>query len=113
MPVMTGNVFFPPKSSECNINIDLDSYATKAEVKALTGVDTGAFVKKTDFTKIKESVDKIERDDKKITEDFKKLKETVDGSDVVSVKKDITGLKSSTDSLKTKVTGLEGKKCHS
>ena len=67
-----------------------------------------AFVKKTDFTKIKESVDKIERDDKKITEDFKKLKETVDGSDFVSVKKDITGFKSSTDSLKTKVTRIRG-----
>ena len=108
MPVMTGNVFFPPKSNECNINIDLDSYATKAEVKALTGVDTGAFVKKTDFTKIKGSVDKIERDEKKNAEDFKKLKETVDGSDIVSVKKDIAGLKSSTDILKTNVTSLEG-----
>ena len=102
MPVMTGDVFFPPKSGECNINIDLDSYATKAEVKALTGVDTSTFAKKTDFTKIKETVDKIERDDKKITEDFKKLKETVDNSDLSSVKKDITDLKSSTNSLKTK-----------
>ena len=79
--------FFPPKSSECNINIDLDSYTTKAEVKALTGVDTTTFVKKTDFTKIKETVDKIERDDKKITEDFKKLKETVDGSDLIFCQK--------------------------
>ena len=49
MPVMTGNVFFPPKNNECNINIDLDSYATKAEVNALTGVDTGTFVKKDRF----------------------------------------------------------------
>ena len=103
MPLMSGNVFFPPKSGTCNINIDLDSYATKAEVKALTGVDTSTFAKKTDFTKIKETVDKIEKDDKEITEDFKKLKETVDGSDLSSVKKDITDLKSSTNSLKTKV----------
>ena len=88
---------FPPKSNDCNINIDLKSYATKAEVKAITGVDTSAFAKRTDFTKIKESVDKIERDDKKITEDFNKLKESVD---LTSVKKDITDLKSSTNSLK-------------
>ena len=58
--------FSRPKSDDCNINIDLKSYATKAEVKAITGVDTSTFAKKT--------VEKIERDDKKITEDFKKLK---------------------------------------
>ena len=61
MPILTGNVFFPPKNDDCNINIDLKSYATKAEVKAITGVDTSSFAKKTDFNKIKESVDKLEK----------------------------------------------------
>ena len=37
MPILSGNVFFPPKNDDCNINIDLKSYATKAEVKAITG----------------------------------------------------------------------------
>ena len=46
MPILTGNVFFPPKSEDCNINIDLKSYATKAEVKAITGVDTSTFAKR-------------------------------------------------------------------
>ena len=109
MPVMTGNVFFPPKDDSCNINVDLSDYATKAEVKALTGVDTKAFAKHSDVTKIKESVDKIERNDKKLTDDFDKLKKTVEGSDLSSVKKDIATNKSSTDSLRTKVSGLETK----
>lgn len=109
MPVMTGNVFFPPKEDGCNINLDLDSYATKAEVKAITGVNTKAFVKGTEFTKIKESVDKTERKDKKLTEDFKKLKESVEGSAVSSVKIDITTIKCSANDLKTKVADLETK----
>ena len=106
---MTGNVFFPPKDGGCDINLDLSDYATKAEVKALTGVDTKAFAKHSDFTKIKESVDKIERDDKKLTDDFDKLKKTVEGSDLASVKRDIATNKSSADSLKTKVGVLEKK----
>lgn len=32
MPVMTGDVFFPPKSDGCNINLDLKSYAKKTEL---------------------------------------------------------------------------------
>ena len=48
--------FSHPKSDDCNINIDLKSYATKAEVKTITGVDNSSFAKKTDFNKIKESV---------------------------------------------------------
>ena len=66
------NVFFPPKSDDCNINIDLKSYATKAEVKAITGVDTSSFAKKTDFTKIKESV-------KKNSADYEEIKKKIDG----------------------------------
>ena len=61
MPILSGNVFFPPENSGCNVNIDLKSYATKAELKAVTGVDTSAFAKSTDLTKIKESVGKLEK----------------------------------------------------
>ena len=61
MPILSGNVFFPPENSGCNVNIDLKGYATKAELKAVTGVDTTTFAKSTDLTKIKESVDKIEK----------------------------------------------------
>ena len=52
--------YFPErKSSEgkVKVKLDLSNYATKADLKNETGVDTSKFVKKVDFTNTKSSVD--------------------------------------------------------
>ena len=52
--------YFPErKSSEGKVKVELDlsNYATKADLKNETGVDTSKFVKKVDFTNTKSSVD--------------------------------------------------------
>ena len=43
--------FAGPKSSRANVKVELDlsNYATKADSKNLTGVDTLCFAKKTDL----------------------------------------------------------------
>ena len=43
----------PPGSSSIKVELDLTNYATKSEVKAITGVDTSVFVKKNDFNNVK------------------------------------------------------------
>ena len=53
--------YFPkPKSLGANVKFELDlsNYATKADLKNATGVDTSDFVKKTNFANLKSYVDK-------------------------------------------------------
>ena len=44
--------FQKPKSLEANVKVELDlsNYATKADLKNATGVDTSDFPKKTNFS---------------------------------------------------------------
>ena len=57
--------YFPgPKSVGVNVKIELDlsNYATKADLKNSTGVDTSDVAKKTDLANLKSDVDKLDID---------------------------------------------------
>ena len=58
--------YFPkPQSHEENIKveIDLSNYATKEDIKNITHVDTSSFVLKTNLSKLKTEVDKLDIDE--------------------------------------------------
>ena len=54
----------PYRSFEGNINVkvDLSNYATKADLKDATGIDTSNFALKSNLTSLKAEVDKIDID---------------------------------------------------
>ena len=59
------NEYFPkPKSLGANVKVELylSKYATKADFKNATGVDTSDFAKKNDLTNLKSDVDKLDID---------------------------------------------------
>ena len=59
------NEYFPkPKSLGANVKVELDlsNYATKADLKNATGVDTSDFAKKTDLAYLKSNVGKLDID---------------------------------------------------
>ena len=60
--------YFPrPKSLEANVKVQLDlsNYATKADLKNATGVDTLDSAKETDLANLKSDVDKLDIDNLK------------------------------------------------
>ena len=78
--------YFPkPKSLEANVKVELDlsNYATKADLKNATGVDTSDFAKKTDLANLKSDVDKLDIDKlKNIPIGLSTLKSKVDTLDI-------------------------------
>ena len=44
------------------VELDLSNYATKADLKNATGVDTSKFAKKIDLVNLKSNVDKLDID---------------------------------------------------
>ena len=57
--------YFPPyKNSGRNIKVELDlnSYATKTDLKIVTHVDVSSFASKTNLASLKTEVDKIDAD---------------------------------------------------
>ena len=57
--------YFPkPKSLGANVKVELDlsNYATKADFKNGTGVDTLDFAKESDFANLKSDEDKLDID---------------------------------------------------
>ena len=44
------------------VELDLSNYATKADLKNATGVDTSKFAKKVDLANLKSNVDKLDID---------------------------------------------------
>ena len=60
--------FLKPKSLGANVKVELDlsNYATKADLKNATGVNTSDFAKKTDLASLKSDVDKLDIDKLKI-----------------------------------------------
>ena len=70
--------FTLPKSSAGKVKVELDNYATKADLKNATGADTSKFVKKVDLANLKYDVDKL--DDNKLVPvpaDLSKLSDVV------------------------------------
>ena len=78
--------YFPePKSSggRVKVELDLSNYATKADLKSATGVDTSKFAKKIDIANLKSNVDKLDIDKlKNVLTNSIILKRKVDKLDV-------------------------------
>ena len=65
------------------VELDLSNYATKANFKNTTGVDTSDFAKKTDLANLKPDVDKLDIDKlKNVPNNLRSLKSKVDNLDV-------------------------------
>ena len=74
--------YFPkPKSSgeKVKVELDLSNYATKANLKNETGVDTSKFAEKVDLANVKSKVDKLDIDKlKNVPSGLSSLKSKVD-----------------------------------
>ena len=49
-------------NEDINVNVDLFNYATKADLKNATGIDTSKLAAKSDLTSLKAEVDKLDID---------------------------------------------------
>ena len=78
--------YFPkPKSIKGNVKVELDlsNYATKADLKNATGVDTLDSAKETDLANLKSDVDKLDIDKlKNVPTNLSNLKSKVDKLDM-------------------------------
>ena len=77
--------FSKPKSLGVNMKValDLSNYATKVDLKNLTGTDAAKFVKKIDLASLKSEVDKLDIDKlEKVPTGLNRLKSKVDKLDV-------------------------------
>ena len=78
----------PYRSFEGNVNVELDlsSYATKAELKNTTGVDTSKLAAKSDLASLKAEVDKIDVEKlKAVPIDLSKLSNVVNNEVVKKI----------------------------
>ena len=65
------------------VELDLSNYATKADLKNVTGVDTSDFSRKTDLTNLKSDVDKLDIDKlKNVTSGLSSLKSKLNELDI-------------------------------
>ena len=53
---------YEPFGGDIKVKVDLPNYATKAEVKDITHVDTSSFALKTNLANLKTEVDKLDID---------------------------------------------------
>ena len=53
---------YEPFSGDINVKVDLSNYATKANVKNITHIDTSSFALKTNLANLKTEVDKLDID---------------------------------------------------
>ena len=78
--------YFPvrkPLGRNVKTEFHLSNYATKADLKQATGVDTSGFAKKTDLTNLKSDVDKLDIDKLKyVQSDLSSLRSKVDELDI-------------------------------
>ena len=78
--------YYEPFGGEINVKVDLSNYATKADKKNATGVDTSSFAKKTDLASLRSNVDRLDADEwKTIPDDLSNLKSKVDKLDLVQL----------------------------
>ena len=90
--------YFPKPYEPFYVKVDLSNYATKADIKNISHVDTSSFALKTILANLKSEVDKLDIDKlKSVPTDLSKLS-TVVKNDVV--KKDVY------DKLVTKVNNI-------
>ena len=53
---------YEPFSGDINVKVDLSNYATKADIKNISHVDTSRFALKTNLANLKTEVDKLDID---------------------------------------------------
>ena len=75
------------------VQLDLSNYATKADLKNATGLDTSKFVKKVDLARLKSEVDKLDIDKlEKVPTALNNLKSKGDILDADKVSVDLSKL---------------------
>ena len=68
--------YFPePSGADINVTVDLSNYATKADLKNVTLVDTSSFALKTNLATLKPEVAQLEKKVPNVTDFVKKLTE--------------------------------------
>ena len=74
---------YEPFGGDINVKVDLSNYATKADIKNITHVDTSSFELKTNLANLKTEVDKLDIDKLvPVPADLSKLRNAVN-NDVV------------------------------
>ena len=93
------STYYPPHKSSSNnikVELDLDNYATKTDLKNITHVDVSSYASKTNLAALKSEVDKIDEDKLKTTPaDLAKLSNVVKNDAVKKI------------DYSTKVTSIE------
>ena len=65
-------------SGDINVKVDLSNYATKADIKNISYIDTSSFALKTNLAHLKTKVDKLDVDKlKPLPDDVSKLSNVV------------------------------------
>ena len=110
---------YEPFGGDINVTVDLSNYATKADIKNTTHIDTSSFTLKTNLANLKSGVDKLDVDKlKPIPTDLSKLGDVV--KDDVVKKIDYNKLVAKVDNIgtsglveknddNTKITEIEDK----
>ena len=74
---------YEPFGADINVKVDLSNYATKADIKNITHVDTSSFALRTNLSNLKTEVDKLDIDKlKSLPNDLSNLKTKVDKLDI-------------------------------
>ena len=91
-----------PFGGDINVKVDLSNYATKADIKNISHVDTSSFALKTNLASLKTEVDKLHID--------KLVPVPVDLSKLSDVVKNYVIKKTEYDKLVTKVNNIDTNK---
>ena len=69
---------YEPFGGDINVKVDLSNYATKADIKNISNVDTSSFALKTNLAGLKAEVDKLDIDKLvPVAMDLSKLRDVV------------------------------------
>ena len=69
---------YEPFGGDINVKVDLSNYATKADIKNISHVDTSSFALKSNLASLKTEVDKLDIDKLKLVSvDLSKLNDVV------------------------------------
>ena len=90
---------YQPFSGDINVKVDLSNYATKADIKNISHVDTSSFALKTNLANLKTEVDKLDID--------KLVPVPVDLSKLSDVVKNDVVKKTAYDKLVAKVNNID------
>ena len=74
---------YEPFGGDVNVKVDLSDYATEADIKNITHVDTSSFALKTNLANLKTEVDELDIDKLKcLPNNLRNLKNKVDKLDI-------------------------------